>query len=158
MEHIAFRPRVRAGTEPDGDIAGRAIMLRTTTNAMTAPMTERKSRPSIHLRAMLAPGIALGPGKADLLEGIRETGSIAAAGRRMQMSYKRAWQLAEELNRMFLEPLIEATKGGTGGGGARLTRMGGRVLACYARMRTNALAAAANDLSALRRYLSAHSR
>lgn len=107
---------------------------------------------------MLAPGIAFGPGKADLLEGIRETGSIAAAGRRMQMSYKRAWQLAEELNHMFRGPLIEATKGGTGGGGARLTRMGERVLACYSQMRTNALAAAASDLSALRRYLPAQSR
>lgn len=133
-------------------------MLRTTTNATIEPMTATKSRPSIHLRAMLAPGIAFGPGKADLLEGIRETGSIAAAGRRLQMSYKRAWQLGEELNRMFREPLIEAMKGGTGGGGARLTRMGERVLACYVQMRTNALAAAASDLSALRRYLPAHSR
>lgn len=121
-------------------------------------MTAKKSSPSIHLRALLAPGIAFGPGKADLLEGIRDTGSIAAAGRRMQMSYKRAWQLVEELNRMFRAPLVEAAKGGTGGGGARLTRTGENVLAAYARMRASAVAAVAADLSALRRYLPAKSR
>ena len=53
------------------------------------------------LRVNLAPGFALGPGKADLLEGIRDTGSIAATSRRMRMSYKRAWQLVEQLNRGF---------------------------------------------------------
>lgn len=112
----------------------------------------------IHLRAMLAPGVAFGPGKADLLESIRETGSIAAAGRRMRMSYKRAWQLVEELNRSFREPLVEASKGGSGGGGARLTRTGEDVLARYTRMREAATEAVAADLSALRRHLPARSR
>jgi molybdate transport system regulatory protein len=116
-------------------------------------MTVKKNRSSIHLRVQLAAGVAFGPGKADLLAGIRETGSIAAAGRRMQMSYKRAWQLAEELNRMFREPLIEAVKGGVGGGGARLSSAGEQVLACYTRMHTNADAAVVRDLSALRRHL-----
>ena len=62
---------------------------------------------AVRLRVHIAPGIAFGPGKADLPEGIRETGSIAAAGRQMRMSYKRAWQLVEELNGLFDAPLVE---------------------------------------------------
>ena len=63
----------------------------------------------------------LGPGKAELLGRIAETGSIAAAGRQMDMSYKRAWMLVEELNAAFQAPLVTSTRGGPGGGGARLT-------------------------------------
>lgn len=116
-------------------------------------MAASKHAASIHLRVNLAPGVAFGPGKADLLAGIRETGSIAAAGRRMRMSYKRAWQLVEELNRCFREPLVEASKGGAGGGGAQLTRIGEDVLERYARMRAAAESAVAKDLAALRRHL-----
>ncbi len=121
-------------------------------------MTPKKPTTSIHLRAMLAPGIAIGPGKADLLAGIRDTGSIAAAGRGMRMSYKRAWQLVEELNHSFRVPLVEASKGGTGGGGAQLTRAGEDVLARYARMCAATSEAVAVDLAALRRHLPAKSR
>lgn len=121
-------------------------------------MPARKNAASLHLRVNLAPGVALGPGKADLLAGIRETGSIAAAGRRMRMSYKRAWQLVEELNGCFREPLVEASKGGSGGGGARLTRSGEAVLTRYLRMREAAEAAVAADVSALRRLLPPASR
>jgi Bacterial regulatory helix-turn-helix protein, lysR family len=64
------------------------------------------------LRIVLEPDIAIGPGKADLLEGIRETGSIAAAGRRLGMSYKRAWLLVETMNACFKSPLVEASRGG----------------------------------------------
>src|SRR6476469_3762407 len=88
----------------------------------------------VRLRVRLGPGIDLGPGKADLLEGVRDTGSIAAAGRRMRMSYKRAWQLVDELNGLFDEPLVAASKGGAHGGGAALTRRGKDVLARYRRM------------------------
>lgn len=119
-----------------------------------------KNKPSsaLHLRVTLAPGVALGPGKADLLAGIRETGSIAAAGRTMRMSYKRAWQLVEELNGSFREPLVEASKGGSGGGGARLTRTGEVVLDRYARLREAAEKAVAADLAALRRCVPASRR
>ena len=110
------------------------------------------------LRVNLAPGFALGPGKADLLEGIRDTGSIAATSRRMRMSYKRAWQLVEQLNRGFRTPLVEATRGGSDGGGARLTRTGEGVLARYTRMRAVTAAAIAADLAALRRQLPPRSR
>lgn len=73
----------------------------------------------------------MGPGKADLLEGIERTGSIAAAGREMGMSYKRAWQLVETMNAMFCEPLVHSSRGGTKGGGAVLTEAGKAVLAEY---------------------------
>jgi len=121
--------------------------------ATSAVMNRSRQPPSIHLRVMPAPGVALGPGKCDLLAGIRETGSIAAAGRRMRMSYRRAWQLVEELNRSFRGPLVEASKGGSGGGGARLTPLGETVLDRYARMRAAATAAVAADVAALRRLV-----
>ncbi len=74
---------------------------------------------------------ALGPGKVRLLELIGETGSISAAGRAMKMSYRRAWMLVDELNRMFREPLVEARPGGAHGGGAHLTPAGGDVVRRY---------------------------
>src|SRR5215468_8157059 len=97
----------------------------------------------VRLRIRLAPGIDLGPGKADLLEGILETGSISAAGRRMRMSYKRAWQLVDELNGLFDAPLVAASTGGSGGGGASLTKRGRDVLARYRRMHAACVAAIA---------------
>ena len=109
---------------------------------------------AVRLRLQIAPGIAFGPGKADLLDGIRETGSIAAAGRRMRMSYKRAWQLVEELNRLFDTPLVAASKGGSGGGGAELTRAGADVLARYRRMHAACCEAVAADFAALSRHRS----
>jgi molybdate transport system regulatory protein len=148
-EHIASGVAARGVRAALSWVRSRAVACR------RPPMSisKKKIAASIHLRAQLAPGVAFGPGKADLLEGIRETGSIAAAGRRMRMSYKRAWQLVEELNHLFREPLVEAAKGGAGGGGARLTRMGDNVLACYTRMRASATEAVAADLSTLCRYL-----
>jgi len=86
------------------------------------------------LRIVLEPNIAIGPGKADILEGIKETGSIAAAGRRMGMSYKRAWLLVETMNACFKTPLVETSRGGRVRGGASLTPTGDLVLACYRRM------------------------
>ena len=83
------------------------------------------------LRLVIAPDIAIGPGKAALLEGIKETGSISAACRRMGMSYKRAWYLVETLNSHFDKPLIETVKGGRAGGGARLTALGEDVLQSF---------------------------
>jgi molybdate transport system regulatory protein len=108
----------------------------------------------VRLRLQIAPGIAFGPGKADLLEGIRDTGSIAAAGRRMRMSYKRAWQLVDEINRLFDQPVVASSKGGTGGGGASLTRFGEDVLMRYRRMHAACGAAIARDLAALVRHRS----
>lgn len=101
-------------------------------------------------RILLGAAIAIGPGKAALLEGVCETGSIAAAGRRMGMSYRRAWALAKTMNACFREPLIEATKGGIGGGGARLTATGREVLALYRSMEDHAATAVIPDMERLR--------
>ena len=103
------------------------------------------------LRIVLEPDLAIGPGKADLLEGIRDTGSIAAAGRRLGMSYKRAWLLVETMNRCFKRPLVEASKGGRAGGGAMLTELGEEVLARYRRMETLTADAIEPEMAALRR-------
>ena len=117
-------------------------------------MKAKEIADAVRLRLNIAPGIAFGPGKADLLEGIRDTGSIAAAGRRMRMSYKRAWQLVEELNRVFDTPLVEASKGGPGGGGATLTRAGADALARYRRMHAACCKAVATDFVALCKHRS----
>src|ERR1700691_2924516 len=73
----------------------------------------------------------LGPGKIALLEAIARTGSISAAGRAHEMSYRRAWLLVEELNHLFGQPLVTARPGGVKGGGAALTSAGGRGGALY---------------------------
>ena len=104
----------------------------------------------LHLRIDLAPGTQLGPGKAMLLEKISETGSIAAAGRSMGMSYKRAWYLVDTLNGYFHAPLVVSSKGGKAGGGATLTPLGAQVLALYRHMEDTAEVATHADLDALR--------
>lgn len=95
----------------------------------------------------------IGPGKAELLGHIRETGSIAAAGRRMDMSYKRAWMLVEEMNAAFREPLVSSTRGGPGGGGAQLTEAGLRVLGLYHDIVETAQRSAAAKIGALEAML-----
>jgi len=116
-------------------------------------MGSDSSGPVARLRIVLGHNIAVGPGKADLLEGIRETGSIAAAGRRMGMSYKRAWLLIDTMNNCFSKPLVEAVKGGKSGGGAHLTRLGEDVLARYRRMQTAMAQAIGADMAALKRVM-----
>jgi molybdate transport system regulatory protein len=123
------------------------------------PIMRRVRHPDrlgLHLRVVLDDAVAIGPGKAELLEGIAATGSIAAAGRRMGMSYKRAWLLVEEMNAMFAEPLVDAAKGGAGGGGAMLTSLGQRVLTAYRGLEAAANKAGARQLAAMRRALARH--
>lgn len=103
----------------------------------------------MRFRVMVGRTIAVGPGKADLLAAIAETGSIAAAGRSMGMSYKRAWYLLDTMNRCFREPVVQGSKGGKGHGGAHLTPMGEQVLALYRAIERHAATAAAGELSAL---------
>lgn len=109
--------------------------------------------PGARLRIVLEPDIAIGPGKADILAGIRETGSIAAAGRRMGMSYKRAWLLVETMNRCFRAPLVETSRGGRTRGGATLTPTGERVLESYRRMERRTAKAIAGEMDDLRSLL-----
>jgi len=107
------------------------------------------------LRIVLDPDVAIGPGRADLLQGIKDTGSIAAASRRMGMSYKRAWSLVESINGCFVSPLVLASKGGPGGGTTRLTDLGDKVLAAYRRMEELTDAAIEPEMKKLQRVLRA---
>ncbi|TRZ92944.1 MAG: LysR family transcriptional regulator [Rhodocyclaceae bacterium] len=105
------------------------------------------------LRILLGAEIALGPGKADLLEAIAGTGSISAAGRELGMSYRRAWNLVGVMNRSFRKPLVETLTGGAGGGGARVTEMGADVLARYRAMETKAAMAVAPEMKVMARLM-----
>lgn len=96
-------------------------------------------------------GARIGPGKAALLESIRDTGSISAAARDMGMSYKRAWMLLDSINQAFTEPVVTAAPGGAGGGGAVLTPFGAEILERYRRILDQAASSAADDLTALAR-------
>lgn len=101
--------------------------------------TEAEKNVSLKPRVRLQLGdeVALGPGKAELLMLIEETGSISAAARRMGMSYRRAWLLVETMNRCFASPLVETAQGGKGGGGAGVSELGRRVLVLYQQMEAN---------------------
>ena len=107
----------------------------------------------LRLRIVFGDTEMIGPGKAELLERIDNCGSIAAAGREMGMSYKRAWQLIGTLNAMFTEPLVDSTRGGPGGGGAVLTQTGRKVLEHYRAFEKDATKAGAGRINALRAML-----
>ncbi|WP_431470053.1 winged helix-turn-helix domain-containing protein [Sphingosinithalassobacter sp. LHW66-3] len=85
------------------------------------------ARLKLKIQIMAGDEIALGPGKAALLEAIAATGSISAAARATGMSYRRAWLLVDTCNRCFTEPLVETVRGG----GACLTAQGHALLAAY---------------------------
>jgi molybdate transport system regulatory protein len=99
------------------------------------------ANPRLSIRIVFDETRFFGPGKADLLAGIARTGSIAAAGRDMGMSYKRAWDLVQAMNAMFAAPLVAMARGGAKGGGATLTDEGERVLALYHHVQDAALGA-----------------
>jgi molybdate transport system regulatory protein len=106
-----------------------------------------------HLRVTLTDDFYIGPGRADLLEHIAETGSIAAAGKAMGMSYKRAWSLVQALNEGFGSPLVATSRGGSAQGGAALTPSGREVLARYRHMQAATREAITDDVAALRLLL-----
>ncbi|MBN9305777.1 MAG: ModE family transcriptional regulator [Devosia sp. 67-54] len=106
-----------------------------------------------HLRVTFTDDFYVGPGRADLLEGIAETGSIAAAGKRMGMSYKRAWGLVQALNAGWGRPLVETSRGGAGQGGASLSADGQFVLERYRAMQQAARRAIAPDVAAVGKRL-----
>ena len=105
------------------------------------------------LRIDFDTGRRLGPGKIALLEAIGRTGSIAAAGREFGMGYRRAWLLADELNRIFDKPLLEAHGGGRNGGGASLRQLGERVVTLYRTAEANARKSIAKEIRRMERAL-----
>jgi len=102
----------------------------------------------VFLRIDFDPHGRIGPGKIRLLELIDETGSISAAGRKLDMSYRHAWILVEELNRCFRDPVVTTQTGGRSGGGATVTRFGHALIWHYRTMETRT-AAAVGDLLAV---------
>jgi len=101
------------------------------------------------LRLDFGQGRAIGHGKVRLLEAVRDHGSISAAGRSMGMSYRRAWLLIDELNRLFETPVVETKHGGSAGGGAELTPFGHGVVQHYRSIERKARKAAAGELATL---------
>ncbi len=97
-----------------------------------------RDKPVLSLRIDFAEGRRLGPGKVLLLEAVDEHGSISAAGRAIGMSYKRAWDLIDEMNQIFVEPVVESKSGGKQGGGAVLTALGHRIVTTYRKMEEQA--------------------
>jgi molybdate transport system regulatory protein len=112
------------------------------------------SESRIVLRIDFPPADRLGRGKIRLLELIHETGSISAAGRAMDMSYRRAWILVDQLNHMFQEPAVESQRGGKQGGGAQLTAFGTELITRFRTMEKAAEAAMTDELEWLRLHRS----
>lgn len=123
------------------------------TSSDMSPKASRPPHPRLRIRIVFGEDEMIGPGKAELLERIDRCGSIAAAGREMGMSYKRAWQLIGMLNAMFRDPLVDSTRGGPGGGGAVLTQAGREALALYRAFEEDATEAGAKRLDAMQGML-----
>nr|WP_163501358.1 LysR family transcriptional regulator [Halomonas socia] len=111
-------------------------------------------QPRFQLRLVAEKDIVLGPGKVDLLERIEACGSISAASRELGMSYKKAWQLIDTMNRHFPAPLIATVAGGSAGGGARITPLGKEVLDHYRALQRRLAPDVSDDARALLGLLS----
>jgi molybdate transport system regulatory protein len=105
----------------------------------------------LSIRLDLASGARIGPGKVAVLEEIARSGSISAAGRALKMSYRRTWELVEELNRSLGTPVVETAAGGSGGGGAVLTAAGKAVIERYRAIEMDTALAARKHLLAINR-------
>ena len=103
----------------------------------------------VRFRIKFQDTVAMGPGKADVLQGIHDTGSLAETGRRLNMSYQRVWSLVRGMNVDFVEPLVVTQRGGAAGGGAALTEVGQRVLALYRSIEADADRAVAKKVAPL---------
>src|SRR3981081_3872986 len=114
------------------------------------PKSSTRSLPSLSVRIDLDSEGRIGPGKIQLLENIQSCGSISAAGRAMDMSYKRAWDLVDEINRICRHPAVERQTGGKNGGGAVLTPFGMSLVARYRKIERDAASAVRKELQALR--------
>jgi molybdate transport system regulatory protein len=103
--------------------------------------------PTLKIRISFGSTVAMGPGKADLLEAIDACGSISAAAKQMKMSYRRAWELVDVMNKCFIEPLVLSSPGGAHGGGAQLTAFGRDILKSYRDLAAKSQLAAQAELA-----------
>jgi molybdate transport system regulatory protein len=108
-----------------------------------------RSLPALSVRIDLDSEGRIGPGKIQLLENIQQFGSISAAGRAMDMSYKRAWDLVDEINRLCRQAAVERQTGGKNGGGAMLTPFGISLVSRYRKIERDAASAVRKELQAL---------
>jgi molybdate transport system regulatory protein len=107
----------------------------------------------LSIRIDLANGDRIGPGKIALLEAIAKSGSISAAARTLDMSYRRAWLLVEEINVALREPAVTAATGGQHGGGAMLTPMGEQIVELYRAIEGRARTSANGEFRAIGRLV-----
>lgn len=121
-------------------------------------MPSARTLPILSIRLPHGEATAFGPGKAELLEALVKCGSLRAAARHMGLSYLKAWRLLQVMNESFRRPLVEVSRGGPGGGGARLTDEGREVLALYRAMEPAALEAIAPLWRKVQRRLAAPHR
>src|SRR5215831_7863670 len=112
--------------------------------------TAKITYPSIRFRIDFGPKNGVGPGKIALLEQIERCGSLSQAARNLNMSYRRAWQLLESLNSSFIEPVALTSTGGRGGGGAKLTLLGERLIHVYRAFGVKIQARAAQSFGAFK--------
>lgn len=105
------------------------------------------------MRVMNAEVIAVGPGKIALLEAIDKAGSITAAAKNLDMSYRRAWLLLDELNGSLRQPAVDSAKGGSHGGGSALTDAGRQLIELYRRIEATAQLSCRDDIQALMKLL-----
>jgi molybdate transport system regulatory protein len=127
-------------------VFGYRVMAKRKTASEAAPPGDRLS-----IRLDLASGARIGPGKVAVLEEIARSGSISAAGRALRMSYRRTWELVEDLNRTLGVPVVETAAGGSGGGGAVLTQAGKAIVERYRAIELDTALAARKHLQILGR-------
>jgi molybdate transport system regulatory protein len=127
------------------------MSTRTTTSKATVKPPARRQRPAARFRIRVMSGetIAIGPGKIALLAAIDETRSITAAARSIDMSYRRAWILVDELNAALKKPAVRSAKGGEHGGGSELTPAGAVLVSVYRRIESRAAQACADEIDSL---------
>lgn len=112
-------------------------------------MNQIKDMLKVRIRLLQDADIALGPGKVDLLEAIAQTGSISQAAKQMGMSYRRAWQLVDTMNRCFNSPLVDTQTGGSHGGGALITELGQQVIGLFRQVEAKAMQAIEPEVNQL---------
>jgi molybdate transport system regulatory protein len=113
-------------------------------------MSTSSTRPRVRIRVDFAPGCSVGPGKVLLLEAIEREGSLTLAARGLEMSYRRAWVLLDDLNRSFAAPMVETAVGGSGGGGASLTEAGYALVRWFRALERGTTRLAARHMRAFR--------
>ncbi len=123
--------------------------------SVSASTRNQKSQTAVQARIRIVCDgeIAIGPGKAELMEHIAETGSISAAAKQMDMSYMRAWMLVRTMNKQFRTPVISVNRGGKAQGGASLTACGKEALKLYRQMESRFDSASRTPWNAMQRLL-----